>query len=605
MAKPKPIYIDGKYREMKPTARIIDVVPPEVSSIVTQEGALMPCSESARVLVSECFQTNPSAINKGAGAITVLRSCNTLRMISLSRTSLLLSFIATVLGGCATSPELRQAVAIPPFVAPVIHGPAIPSPPGRGCMPFDSIVRPGAPTSQVADVLLRAGYVIAKVENGRTTWRCGRMPAPLPPPAQAASTAPYPSDPLGATPTPSVPPTPKQILVPTSENSPVQEAAPKLVPSSPADTGIRESVPALTPQSLANVEARQLAKSLLPDRVTDRGAWASDIVSALEALRLPPTREYLCATMAMIGQESGFQVDPVVPGLPKIAWKEIEKRRDRYGIPRILVDKIVAIRSTDGRTYKERLDTVRTERELSRVWDDLVIRLPIGQKLLGDANPIRTLGPMQVSIDFIEQRARRQSDMVPLDSDLRAIGFSRYGSIYFGAAHLFDYSAPYEKQLYRFADYNAGRYASRNAALQNAIAQVSGIRLVHDGVFLRDEEGKLPTETLSAALSLGPRIELDQAQILQDLKLSRSAELEKTKFYVRVFQLAEQQAAQSLPRALLPQLRITGPKIQRTNLTTGWFVQRVDSRYRACLARESAETEQARRKADKAFVAGW
>ncbi len=67
MAKPKPIFIDGEYREVKPTARIIDVVLPEVTSVVTQAGALIPRSEFSRVPVPEGFQTNLSAINKGAG----------------------------------------------------------------------------------------------------------------------------------------------------------------------------------------------------------------------------------------------------------------------------------------------------------------------------------------------------------------------------------------------------------------------------------------------------------------------------------------------------------------------------------------------------------
>ncbi len=69
MAKPKPILIDGEYREVKPTARIIDVVPAEVTSVVTHDGALIPRSEFSRVAVPEGFQTNLSAINKGAGGI--------------------------------------------------------------------------------------------------------------------------------------------------------------------------------------------------------------------------------------------------------------------------------------------------------------------------------------------------------------------------------------------------------------------------------------------------------------------------------------------------------------------------------------------------------
>ena len=65
MAKPKPIIIDGEYREVNPSARIVDVVPDEVSSIVTHDGALIPRSEFARVPLPQGFQTNLSAINKG------------------------------------------------------------------------------------------------------------------------------------------------------------------------------------------------------------------------------------------------------------------------------------------------------------------------------------------------------------------------------------------------------------------------------------------------------------------------------------------------------------------------------------------------------------
>ncbi len=76
MAKPKPIFIDGEYREVKPTARIIDVVPADVTSVVTQDGALIPRSEFSRVPVPQGFQTNLSTINKGAGSGGRLRPRN-------------------------------------------------------------------------------------------------------------------------------------------------------------------------------------------------------------------------------------------------------------------------------------------------------------------------------------------------------------------------------------------------------------------------------------------------------------------------------------------------------------------------------------------------
>jgi len=503
-----------------------------------------------------------------------------------------------LLAGCSSIPMHRQVFMIPPDITPVMAKPVMP--PAYGCPPFYSIVRPGARTEQVEGQLRRAGYVIAKFENDLTTWRCDRSPPQVATPLGPAGTSSFVPHESNAGPN-TLPPPPDQ------NNGGIRAAA---TPPSPPSLHVEQAMlqPESTPQenqSDETPELTQLAEHLLPDRVTNRAAWAMDIVSALQAQHLPTTTENLCATMAVIGQESGFQVDPVVPNLPKIAWQEIEKRRESYWIPKILVEKVVSLRSTDGRTYKERLNTVRTERELSAIWEDLVTRIPIAQQKLDDANPIRSLGPMQVNIDFIKQHARQNPSTVSLNSDLRAVGFSRYGGIFYGVAHLLDYRAPYSSLEYRFADYNAGRYASRNAALPNAISQVSGIALVTDGVLLRDEEGKLPTTTMNASLSLGPRIGLDQTQILQTLKLHRSDALESTRFYVRVFKLAEQQAGHPMPRALLPQLKITGPKIQRTNLTTSWFVQRVDSRYRACLAHEAAQTEESRRKANKIFMAGW
>ena len=68
MAKPRPFIIDGEKREVKSTATIIDVVPEDVTSVVTHEGTLIPRSEFASVPVPQGFQTNLSAINKGAEA---------------------------------------------------------------------------------------------------------------------------------------------------------------------------------------------------------------------------------------------------------------------------------------------------------------------------------------------------------------------------------------------------------------------------------------------------------------------------------------------------------------------------------------------------------
>jgi hypothetical protein len=52
--------------------------------------------------------------------------------------------------------------------------------------------------------------------------------------------------------------------------------------------------------------------------------------------------------------------------------------------------------------------------------------------------------------------------------------------------------------------------------------------------------------------------------------------------YQRVFVLAEQRAGHSLPRALVPRIKLGGPKIKRS-LTTDWYAHRVDERFKRCL----------------------
>ena len=52
--------------------------------------------------------------------------------------------------------------------------------------------------------------------------------------------------------------------------------------------------------------------------------------------------------------------------------------------------------------------------------------------------------------------------------------------------------------------------------------------------------------------------------------------------YQKVFALAGGHAA----RAVIPQIQLVSPKITR-KLTTEWFADRVDGRYKACLAREA------------------
>jgi hypothetical protein len=333
-------------------------------------------------------------------------------------------------------------------------------------------------------------------------------------------------------------------------------------------------------------EGRARVAKGLPENVRDRAGWATDIYAAFASLDLRPTQQNVCAAIAVIGQESGFEADPPVPGLAAIARKEIERRRESAGIPKFALDAALDVSSSNGKTYGERLDAVKTERQLSDLYEDFIGRVPFGRQLLADRNPVRTGGPMQVSMTFAEAFAAENPYPYPVNGSIRHEVFTRRGGVYFGVAHLLGYPASYPRPLYRFADFNAGRYASRNAAFQSAVTSVSGVPLALDGDLLRYEDGKPsrePGSTELALRTLGRRIDLGNDDIRRDLAQEHTLAFEQTRVYVRVFAIADA-AGKPAPRAVLPKIPLKSPKITRP-LTTEWFANRVESRYQGCLQR--------------------
>jgi hypothetical protein len=160
--------------------------------------------------------------------------------------------------------------------------------------------------------------------------------------------------------------------------------------------------------------------------------------------------------------------------------------------------------------------------------------------------------------------------------------------MYFGIAHLLDYPAPYASMLFRFADFNAGHYASRNAAFQNVLNLLTKSKLALDGDLLRYGEGaREPSNTELATRKLADRIDLSESQIRNDLEQEKQEDFSDTRLYKRVFELAEKTLERAPPRGVMPRIRLQSAKITR-NLTTQWFAQRVDKRYQQCLVRGSA-----------------
>ncbi len=350
--------------------------------------------------------------------------------------------------------------------------------------------------------------------------------------------------------------------------------------------GCSVQAPMQQPSGLGPTEARALMVRLMPEAVRDKAGWAADIHAALSALELTSTPQHLCAVMAVTEQESGYQADPAVPGLAGIARQEIDRRADRAGVPALAVRAALALSSSNGTSYADRLETVKTERELSELYEDFIGRVPLGKTFLADDNPVRTGGPMQVSIAFAEVQLKERRYPYALRDTARHEVFTRRGGLYFGTAHLLAYPAPYTQPLYRFADFNAGRWASRNAGFQAALGVASGLPVTPDGDLLPRSVG-LVGETERAAYSLAGRLGLDEAAIRRDLARGDEAGFDKTVLHSRVFAYAEKLERRELPRAALPRIDLKSPKFSR-KLTTEWFAQRVDQRYQRCLGRIKA-----------------
>jgi len=332
------------------------------------------------------------------------------------------------------------------------------------------------------------------------------------------------------------------------------------------------------PQMTA-AEGRAMIAGYMPASLADKEGWAADIYTPMAVLEVPVTPDNICAILSVTEQESGFRVDPVVPNLSNAAWTEIERQREKAGIPKLVLDAALSLKSSSGATYRERIDAARTERQLSDIFEDMIGRVPLGRTFFADRNPVCTGGPMQVSVAFATAHAKARQYPYPVVESIRDEVFTRRGGMYFGIAHLLDYPASYDRYVYRYADFNAGHYASRNAAFQSALASASGRKIALDG--------DLMTETEAAARAIAPQLEMDAAAIRRDLDQGKGRDFEQTALYGRVFELADRRSGKSSPRALVPSIQLQSAKFTR-ELTTQWFADRVVARHRQCLSRKQS-----------------
>jgi hypothetical protein len=251
------------------------------------------------------------------------------------------------------------------------------------------------------------------------------------------------------------------------------------------------------------------------------------------------------------------------------------------------VDAALLKTSPDGRSYKARIDSLRTEKQMNALFDDMISELP-GQNPARRLQPGPDRGPdagqrglcrrackgKVLSLSAARQRARRS-----VHPPRRALLRHRHPARLPG---------PYSQPLYRFADFNAGRYSSRNAAFQEPCpGSPAAASLALDGDLLRYTDGvpaAEPSATLSAlqpspasSVCPGPRCSVTCAW-------KRPHASPAQPLYSKVFALADSRAGTRLPREAMPRIDLKSPKIQR-KLTTAWFADRVDTRHRTCLGR--------------------
>ncbi len=335
--------------------------------------------------------------------------------------------------------------------------------------------------------------------------------------------------------------------------------------------------------------------------VVDPRGWAIDLLDVLRSQNQPPSRENVCSAIAIIDQESNFVADPAVAGLGTLAEKTLRAKADRIPIlGRMALQFLKATPSTND-SYMERIRSARTERDLDMTYRSmvedagqrsnlsLVVESGLLNQLIEDRNDINTIGSMQVSVRFALENAKRRRWLPMTLTDVYAVRddlYTRHGGLYYGVLQLLDYESGYNRKIFRFADYNAGRYASRNAAFQGIISTLSNLKLTKDGDLLLYNKDQQPLKKVSesekALRSIIVKYKLgrDDASLRADLLKEKDKGFISTQIYRDVRKLMKQPVA----FAEIPSIELNSPKIKH-HMTTQNFAQSVDRRYQKCISK--------------------
>ena len=347
-------------------------------------------------------------------------------------------------------------------------------------------------------------------------------------------------------------------------------------------------------------QTTKLIQAARKSAVDPRG-WAIDLLDVLRSQNQPPSRENVCSAIAIIDQESNFVADPAVAGLGVLAEKTLRAKADRIPILGRMAMQFLETTASSNDSYMERIRSARTERDLDMTYRSmvedagkrsslsLVVESGLLNQLIEDRNDINTIGSMQVSVRFALENAKRRRWLPMTLTDVYAVRddlYTRHGGLYYGVLQLLDYESGYNRKIFRFADYNAGRYASRNAAFQGLISTLSNLKLTKDGDLLLYNKDQQPLKKVSESekalrsIIAKYKLGIDDPSLRADLLKEKDTSFISTQIYREVRKLMKQPVA----FAEIPSIELNSPKIKH-HMTTQNFAQSVDRRYQKCVGK--------------------
>ena len=292
--------------------------------------------------------------------------------------------------------------------------------------------------------------------------------------------------------------------------------------------------------------------------------------------------DFLVLVLSTIQMESGVRVDPPLAETDLEAL--FDRRVEQIAGENPIAAGLISMATVDGELRaKLRRDTtrgrVRTERDLARYLDgdlrpwlrDYVSRtylLPDSVAAKAEArwlpDPVRTIGPMQVNAFKAFRNAKARGESFDSPDEMRGAlldpGTALERGIGEGVALLLKSYRVYRDGLdthdavyFSGADYNAGEFSCRNAALQAMLARITGRTVSLDGDLLSyqdNEPTEQPSRTELAVRAALPA--LTAVQIRKDLLQEKEAAFSDTPVARGICGAYEATTKQACPAARIP-----------------------------------------------------